>query len=476
MVNITNRDIKVNIKGEASSLILACRKSEIATKQLSNTIAKINKQSSNATNKQKAMVIALDKGTKSQKQFESIMERSRVSSSKMSDTITKLRGTFLILGLGALFLGMQLQKTFYGILKATTSTFTRIMESNERMGSSLHGLSAWWEYLKFVVGSAINSVLTPLLPRITQIISSIANWVKENEKLTAIILAIGAAMGTLLFWVGVLFTPFSGLVGSLALMGVKFKSVGVLLTKFSTILSGAAGIIIGIGAVIAIVALGIYYAWKENFGRIKEWVILIWEGIKNIFGGAVNFFKGLLKIILNIFKGDWDAVKEGAREAWEGIERIVTGIIQAIVGTTVTLALGILRVVVGLFKTAWGLLEDIYDKMKDKVRDTIDNIKDKIQSLINLLERAWGWVSRIGKGIGSTIGIKGYAVGGTVPGTLGAPQLAMLHGGEKVIPRNSGTSFGNINVTVNTTGGVNANSLAYEIMKEIKRYTNIGGI
>jgi len=42
--------------------------------------------------------------------------------------------------------------------------------------------------------------------------------------------------------------------------------------------------------------------------------------------------------------------------------------------------------------------------------------------------------------------VKGYATGGIIPGPIGAPQLAMVHGGERIIPANEG-----VGVTVNFT-------------------------
>ena len=43
--------------------------------------------------------------------------------------------------------------------------------------------------------------------------------------------------------------------------------------------------------------------------------------------------------------------------------------------------------------------------------------------------------------------IPGFASGGIVPGPLGAPQLAIVHGGEQIIPANQTTN--NWNLTIN---------------------------
>ncbi len=46
-------------------------------------------------------------------------------------------------------------------------------------------------------------------------------------------------------------------------------------------------------------------------------------------------------------------------------------------------------------------------------------------------------------------GIPGFADGGTVPGPTGAPTLAVVHGGEQVIPVGGGGGGGSVNVTLN---------------------------
>jgi hypothetical protein len=109
------------------------------------------------------------------------------------------------------------------------------------------------------------------------------------------------------------------------------------------------------------------------------------------------------------------------------------------------------------------------------IYDIVNMVIDAIMDVIKWAKKAWDWVKKIaGKGGETNLG--NYAVGGQVSGLLGEPQLAILHGGERVIDRQSQNTFGNINVTVNTTGGVNGKSIADEILREIKRHVNVGGI
>jgi hypothetical protein len=66
---------------------------------------------------------------------------------------------------------------------------------------------------------------------------------------------------------------------------------------------------------------------------------------------------------------------------------------------------------------------------------------------------------------------RGYALGGVVPGPIGAPQLAVVHGGETVIPV-GGSGGGNVTVNLNgvtVSNEIDAEMWAYRIADIIQR-------
>lgn len=81
------------------------------------------------------------------------------------------------------------------------------------------------------------------------------------------------------------------------------------------------------------------------------------------------------------------------------------------------------------------------------MRDIMAIIADLIDQ-INRFNPAVAWSDL--QQIGSNLGIPGFQSGGIVPGPVGAPQLAVVHGGEMVIPagERGGTS-------VSISGGIN---------------------
>lgn len=101
----------------------------------------------------------------------------------------------------------------------------------------------------------------------------------------------------------------------------------------------------------------------------------------------------------------------------------------------------------------------------DALRAMADAAADLVASNIgsgslggNLLNIATGGISG---GIGKLFG---FATGGTVPGQMGQPQLAIVHGGEHIIPVNGNTG-GGINITI---GSVSASSDSNSVDEAIR--------
>ena len=99
----------------------------------------------------------------------------------------------------------------------------------------------------------------------------------------------------------------------------------------------------------------------------------------------------------------------------------------------------------------FGIIYDGVTEGLTKLILTIDKVISKLQSLIALAKKASNNViSNVSAGAGALVGtvsnVLGFADGGVVPGPIGTPVPAIVHGGETVIP--SGRSIGN-NITIN---------------------------
>src|SRR5262249_37414456 len=71
-------------------------------------------------------------------------------------------------------------------------------------------------------------------------------------------------------------------------------------------------------------------------------------------------------------------------------------------------------------------------------------------------------------------GLPGFQEGGVVPGPLGMPLLAMVHGGETVIP--AGRSVGDVHyhISVNVPVGASSADIGREIVQHIQQYERRG--
>jgi|TARA_R100001530_G_scaffold2717_1_gene4368 hypothetical protein len=139
----------------------------------------------------------------------------------------------------------------------------------------------------------------------------------------------------------------------------------------------------------------------------------------------------------------WDQIKAFSIKVWENIkDRFIKAF------TTIK----------NFVATVFGWIKKQYDRFLKPIFDAVDRFASKMTG---------GNKNSGNQGGGNVIGSR--ARGGYISQT--GPYL--LHSGETVNPAGGSTNFGSVNITVNTTGGVDASAVADRLMKEIKRYTNI---
>lgn len=84
------------------------------------------------------------------------------------------------------------------------------------------------------------------------------------------------------------------------------------------------------------------------------------------------------------------------------------------------------------------------------IANAIRTVIDLAQSAINAVKSIPNPVSGAGNFLsGITSHLPHFAEGGVVPGHIGQPQLAVVHGGETVIPTSGGGAGGTINININ---------------------------
>lgn len=353
--------------------------------------------------------------------------------------------------LSLLFFGMAIERLFTRILRAGVNSFTKIMDSSEMMGYAIQRLTVYWEYLSFVIGSAINRFLEPLMPLITRIIDSVSEWIQKHQNLTAILVIGGIVIGTLLMLFGLLGLAILGLIQGATTLGPIFTSIWATLAGVS---------IATIGIIIAIIIL-LVALWVTNFGKIRDFVIntfgVIYETIKSVMGNVWNVIKDLMKLIVAIFKGDWEEAAKIALDILKNLAAIILKILAGIAAVImnvvmfviefvkdvlVNILLGLIFFVAKRIIMVWGLMADYMVKV----------FESSINYLIKRLNSFIRWLNKFGFNISP---IDGEAIFSGITDAIDNMVLSGIEGMDKIMAAAQQFSF------VDWFGGfVTANEIA----------------
>lgn len=239
-------------------------------------------------------------------------------------------------------------------------------------------------------------------------------------------------------------------------------------------------VIAAIAALIAIVILLI-----KNWDKIKETAQKCWEGIKNAWNNAGQWFnEKIITPIKNFFNNLWTNVKNIASNAWNGIKGVFSGVGNWFSNIFQQAYNGITRVfsnIGNFFSNIWNGIKNTFSKLGTSIGNAISNaVKSGINGVISLIERTINTaISLINGGIslinlipGVSIGKIGrlnlprLAEGGYVKANT--PQLAMIgdnrHQGEVVAPEDKIMS---LYKKANQEMGLGNNQKVIELLEKI---------
>lgn len=124
-----------------------------------------------------------------------------------------------------------------------------------------------------------------------------------------------------------------------------------------------------------------------------------------------------------------------------------------VIGFFIRLPGAIGRAVGGVYNAITTPFKKAFDwvmRQINTVKDALSDLKNAISNVLNAPGKAAGGVGNFGKSILNKL--PHFADGGIVPGRIGQPQLAVVHGGETVIPTKGGgiqAGGGQLNIVVN---------------------------
>ncbi|MEX0415812.1 DUF2207 domain-containing protein [Bacillus sp. C30] len=250
--------------------------------------------------------------------------------------------------------------------------------------------------------------LKPVLSVIADVISKVAEWISNNPKLTATLVAIATAIGII-----------SGAILALApIVSVIMSIVGAVETALGVGTLVAAGIVAIVPIIIAaVIALGvvIYKNWDdikkwtiETWNSIKEYLIELWDGITqscseawssfletmhSFFDPIGQFFSDLWTGIGEICSSTWNSIVEFFSGAWASFTEMMHSFFDPIGEFFSSLWSGIVETAFSwwssLVTTAselWGTLVQAWQETWNTILTVLDPI---ISAVSTVLEAGW---------------------------------------------------------------------------------------
>lgn len=182
-------------------------------------------------------------------------------------------------------------------------------------------LQAQIKVLAVDIGTALMPALKRILDALAPILESVGKWVQENPALTATLVTIAGAVGSLLLVLGplLMFIPMiaSG-------FSIAATAIGGIIPVFSGIISAIVAAISAVSApVIAVGALigAAIYMIVQNWEGIVEGLDVVWDAVV----AAGEWVVGVLSQV-------WDSIVGVFEQGWQWISDILTQIGDAIGG------------------------------------------------------------------------------------------------------------------------------------------------
>jgi TP901 family phage tail tape measure protein len=118
-------------------------------------------------------------------------------------------------------------------------------------------------------------------------------------------------------------------------------------------------------------------------------VKFVWESIKGVIDGALNIIMGLVKIFAGLFTGDFSKMWEGVKQLFMGAIQFVWNLMNlSFVGAIKKLVMTFVKSVVKFFVSLWDDIVIRFLYGKDKVVALVNALKGQATSIFNAIKNA----------------------------------------------------------------------------------------
>ena len=284
-------------------------------------------------------------------------------------------------------------------------------------------------------GSAIMSVLAPILVALADKIQAFTSWFsglsEGTKKMIVIIAMVVAAVGPVLIIIGKIATGISAV---MSLVGVIAPAISALIPVIASV---GAPILAIIAVIVAVIAIGklLVAHWDEIkaacmniWNAVKEFFAGLWEGIKQTASAAwtsiSQFFSTLWTGISTVAQTIWNGIATFFSTLWEGIKTLFQTVLTAI-STIVTTYFNIYKTIITTVLTA---IQTIFTTVWNAIQTVISTVLNTIQSIVSSV---WNGirdvVTTVMNAVGSIISTVWNSVKNTVTTVLNAIKTAVTN-------------------------------------------------
>lgn len=296
-------------------------------------------------------------------------------------------------------------------------------ESDKRYNTTAAKLGQVKETLKEVaidLGEVMLPIIKDFADKLKELTDKFTSLDDGQKKTILTILAVVAAIAPLL-----------------GILGTLISVIGTLIVSFAVVSIAISAISAPVLAVVAVIGvlIGIFIKlWTTN-EDFRNNVMNIWNTLSSFFMNYVlPIFKGFFNYWVSIFKTAFTVVAAIIKGLLNNATAVVNGLIGVFSGILTYLQ----GVFTGNWKQAWEGIKRVFTSIVDSIKSifggAIDWISSKISGLVNLVTSIPDKIQGIKNSIGNiSLKVPGFATGGIVT----SPTLAMVGEGssaEAILP------------------------------------------
>lgn len=307
--------------------------------------------------------------------------------------------------------------------------------------------------------------------KILETFSKVVNFLMENEGIVLGVLAAFAfGMGILAVNVVLATWPILAIIAAFALLGLGIQKLMEAMPAINKKIEEVKTAFLEFGAKVQSTIENVILWFQQLPERAGAFIYdlfinqipyaigfvagFLYSAIPSLIENVINWFQQLPGRVLTIFNQVKDFIILKITEALEWLKKELT----ALPGRVETYIKSIPGIVKGIFEAAKKWVLDTMESMFKGVSDWWDKIKGIFDALVGAANKAADAVRR---GFEAGKNIDKFEHGGFVPGPFSQAVPAILHGGERVIPRlgaDVSQGGGGGGVTINITGSFNLDS------------------